>query len=399
MKWILIISIIIIAWCVVDFHLGKRLHRKKLRKREYPLRNGELTFITTGKDLFNMFFSDIQHAASTIHILFFIVKNDKISMEFMTLLQKKAKEGVQVRLLLDWAGSRFHVSRKTLQQLKAAGVEIEFSHQPSFPFYFFSLQQRNHRKITVIDGKIGYTGGYNIGKEYINLDPVLSPWRDYHLRITGESVGDLQQEFLIDWERIHHIDGKIHSISPSPSLTAHHVQHRFFPSEGQYLEEEFGDLIDGAKQSIEIGTPYFVPTKILFEKLLAAVRRGIAVTILIPNKSDHSLVKEASFRYLRPLLREGATVYQYMNGFFHAKVMIIDRNMCDIGTANFDRRSIALNHEVNCFIYDQAFTDQVASVFQKDILHSELLTLRDLQQTTWITKIKELTAWMIQDYL
>lgn len=398
MKWILIISIIIITWCVVDFHLGKRLHQKKLKKREYPLRNGELSFIKTGQDLFNMFFSDIQHATSTIHILFFIVKNDKISIEFLTLLQKKAKEGVQVRLLLDWAGSRFNVSRKTLKQLKAAGVEIEFSHRPSFPFYFFSLQQRNHRKITVIDGEIGYIGGYNIGKEYIDLDPILTPWRDYHLRITGESIGDLQKEFFIDWERAHKVDG-IHTISASPTLTAHTVQHRFFPSEGHYIEEKFSSLIDGAKQSIEIGTPYFVPTKKIFEKLLAAIRRGISVTILIPNKSDHSLVKEASFRYLRPLLREGATVYQYMNGFFHAKVMIIDGNICDIGTANFDRRSITLNYEVNCFIYDQAFTRKVAAVFQKDMLDSEVLTLKELQQTTWLTKIKEMIAWIIQDYL
>ncbi|MGE8204980.1 cardiolipin synthase [Heyndrickxia sp. NPDC080065] len=396
--WILIVFLlIIIALCAADYFIGKRNYQKQLKKREYPERKGDIHLVTRGNDLFSIFFSDIRKAKSSIHVLFYIVKGDQFSKDFLLLLEQKALEGVEVRLLLDWIGS--HSIPKTLvRKLRKVGVEIAFCHRPRFPFLFFTLQQRNHRKCAVIDGKIGYVGGYNVGKEYIDKDPILSPWRDYCLRFTGESVTDLQQEFLVNWLRA---TGKsyVEEKKYFPDLGKGPMLHRFFPTDGLYFETEVCKLIDHAKDIIYIGTPYFIPSIRILNSLTSALKRGVAIKILVPEKADHMLVKEASFRYFRSLITDGAEIFQYLNGFYHAKVMLVDQSVCQIGTANFDRRSFFLNHELNCYIYDQDFIERMTKVVEKDILDSHQVTIDELLNTTFLSKIKELGARAIADIL
>lgn len=400
MRWLaglIILVIILIIAASADFLLGRYFHEKKSRRCSYPVRNGRLQLITSGPDLFSNYFDDLYKAKRNIHVLFYIVKNDRFSKLFFDILIEQARKGTTVRLLLDWFGSR-KVSKKLIRKARCAGVEVEFCHRPRFPFTFFALQQRNHRKVTIIDGEVGYVGGFNVGKEYIDLDPVLSPWRDYHLRIEGEGIADLQREFLLDWEQA---TGSNHLKDSSlfPNLEKGPMLYRFFPTQGVDAEDEILKLINQADQSIFIGTPYFIPPEKLVSGLEQAINRGVAVTILVPNKSDHPLVKEASFHYLHRILAAGGEGFEYEAGFFHAKVILIDGKICDIGTANFDYRSFKLNYEINCFIYDQDFINEAERTVVEDIGKSSRISMKELDNPTFFTRLKKWTGMMFKHFL
>ncbi len=380
----------IVIWLTIDFTLGRKKHYKKLKHNDYPFRESHFSPFAKGPELFTDLFSELKKAKQHIHIQFYIVKDDEISREFLGILKKKAREGVEVRLLLDWLGS-FPIKKKIVQDLKKHGIEFSFSQKLKLPFLFYSLQTRNHRKITVIDGKIGYIGGFNIGKEYIDLDSKLSPWRDYHLKVTGEGVADLQLHFLANWDE----ELKINLLNEAvyfPVQQKGPSKHKIIPSKGPFLENTFSSLICHAKKSIIIGTPYFIPSPALLGELQSALRRGVKLTIIVPKTADHLLVKEASYRYLRILIQDGARVYQFLNGFYHAKIIIIDDEICDVGTANFDRRSLFLNYEINCYIYDRPFVNQMLAIVQKDILDSKSLTLSELNRPNFIRSCKEFVA-------
>lgn len=388
----------IIIWLTLDFSLGRRKHLSTASQKETPMLHSDFKIFTHGKELFSDFFKEIQNAQGHVHVLFYIVKDDGISRKFFTLLKEKAREGVEVRLILDRIGS-IKVSSRAIKELRDAGVQFAFSDRVRLPYLFYSAQVRNHRKISIIDGKIGYLGGYNIGKEYIDEDPALSPWRDYHLKMTGEGVNFLQSEFLIDWRRCTgvplHQENRLF-----PELAKGPVRHQLIPTEAGQLETAFLGLLDKAKQEIFIGTPYFIPCKKILALLLRMLGQGVRVTILVPGTADHPLVQEASFRYLRPLLKAGASVYQYKNGFYHAKTLVIDDKICDIGTANFDNRSLFLNKEMNCMIYDSAFIKEFKqNVLEHDLRASKPLTLRALNRPNLFRSIKEGIAGLISHFL
>jgi len=400
MIWVSILAlliIVVVAYCIVDFKMGKRRFHHNSSFRDYSKRKGDIHLITHGKDLFSFLLTDIKNAQSSIHILFYIVKDDQFSKNFLKLLIQKAKQGIEVRLLLDWLGSH-NTPKSLITELRNAGGQVAYSNRLKFPYPFFSLQQRNHRKISIIDGKVAYVGGYNVGKEYIDEDSVLSPWRDYHLRIFGESVHDLQNEFCVNWNQSSKNTVSISEKYFSGPATGN-MDHQFFPTEGLRLEHTICELIESAKESICIGTPYFVPSKIILAKLIDALKRGVKIRIIVPKKADHILVKEASFFYFRILIELGAEVYQYLNGFYHAKIIIVDEEVCQIGTANFDRRSIYLNLEINCYIYDHDFIQNMIKVVEKDILDSHRLSLEELNNTKYATKLKELGAKLVADLL
>jgi cardiolipin synthase len=397
MKVVLLILLLIIIWLILDFILGRRNHLKNISTRETPILHGELDIFPHGKELFADYFEEIKQASKHVHVLFYIVKNDEFSRKFFDLLKEKAHEGVEVRLLLDRCGS-IRVLKKMISELTLAGVKFAFSNPVRFPWIFYSLQVRNHRKITVIDGKIGYVGGFNIGKEYISEAPKLSPWRDYHLKILGEGVPFLQSEFLYDWKLFSGEDlfTTTSYFGEQPRGT---IRHRFLPTEARDLEDNFIHLIRQAQDSIMIGTPYFIPSNKLLDELIKRVREGINITILVPKTPDHLLVQEASYRYLRILIKEGVHVYQFQHGFYHAKTIVIDDKICDVGTANFDKRSLFLNKEINCYIYDRDFIARVRSVIEKDLKDSKRLTLEDLNHLNLLVKIREYIARAISFFL
>lgn len=399
MTFLLILAAIFIIglYLFIDFMLGRKRHLSSLKKNTLPLREGQIRIITEGTELFRDFFQEMKSAKHNIHTIFYICKSDSISQDFFGILIQKAQEGVEVRLLVDWVGGK-SMKRKLIKELKKAGVHFTFARKPRLPFLFYSAQVRNHRKISIIDGSIGYVGGYNVGDEYIHLNPKLSPWRDYHMKITGEGVQDLQRQFLLDWNKATKVN-LLQNPVYFPSLKKGPVRHRFFPSEGLHLEECFTKLIREAKGSIFIGTPYFVPSRTVFRELLKALERGVSCTVLLPLVSDHFLVREASFRFLRSILKRGARVFQYKRGFYHAKVMIVDDKICDLGTANFDNRSFFLNLEINCFIYEPSVIREVNRILQHDLLDSKHLTLKDLQGFHPLRALKEYAARTIAFFL
>ena len=394
--WILIVLLIlaaIILCCIIDFHFGRKQFVRTAYRRDYQKRHSDMELISTGPAFFERMFTDLKNASTSIHCLFYIVENDHLGRQFFDILKQKASEGVEVRLLMDRVGS-FKIRKKQVKELKDYGIQVYFAEKPKLPFLFFSTQQRNHRKITVIDGKTGYLGGYNVGKAYIDEDPKLSPWRDYHMRLTGEGISDLQSEFCIDWKRASGED-IINRPGYFPKLEKGEVEHRFFPSEGFKIESQFVEFITNAKKSIFIGTPYFIPSDEVMDALVKALKRGVKLTIVTPEKADHLLVKEAAFKYFRKLMPLGAEVYQYQTGFYHSKLIIIDNEFCDLGTANFDLRSFYVNLELNNFIYTQSFVDEVRQEVQKDIDGSSKMSLDKLNSVSIFTRFKEGIASMV----
>jgi cardiolipin synthase A/B len=391
------ILFLILLWLTLDYHLGRRSHIKTFVPPKYTKRSSEVEIFTDGQLLFKNYFDEIKRAEKHIHILFYIAKKDAISKEFFRLLTDKAKEGVEVRLLLDFVGS-FKTDRKAIKELKAAGGQFHFTHMPRLPFLFYSSQVRNHRKITVIDGRVGYIGGFNIGKEYVNKDSKLNPWRDYHLKIRGEGVEDLQSVFLANWRKNTKMDLTRNEIY-FPKQQPGPVEHEIIPSEAVLLEHTFTKLISSAKNTIMIGTPYFIPSKRVFQALIAAVKRGVTVKILVPGQADHLLVQEASYPFLRRLLKEKVQVFQFQNGFYHAKTLMIDDTLCDIGTANFDKRSFFLNHEINCFMYDKHLIQTAKQTMEKDFLDAKPLSLSDLTKPNLWRSVKEKLASAVSHFL
>ncbi|WP_312097966.1 phosphatidylserine/phosphatidylglycerophosphate/cardiolipin synthase family protein, partial [Niallia sp.] len=336
-------------------------------------------------------------ANSHVHILFYTIKTDSISNEFLNLLKAKAHEGIEVRLILDWLGS-MKIRKKIRRNLKQAGVQFAFCQLPTFPYLFYSLQVRNHRKIAIIDGKVGFMGGFNIGKDYIHGNFKLSPWRDYHFQLTGEGVDDLQREFLIDWlkaSKINLLQNRVYF----PMQKKGQSRHQIIPTQGVYLEEIICNLIKNSKNTLLIATPYFIPNKRIMEELLKALHRNVTITILIPNKADHMLVKEAAYPYLRKLLRDGASVYQYMNGFFHGKLINVDNEIIIIGSSNFDRRSIFLNHELNCCMYDPIFIKKMNKITAIDLEQAKTLSLEDLKKINIWSTLKEWASRLVASFL
>lgn len=391
--WVIVIFVVLI---IIDVQIGRR-RTSGNAKKEYPMRQGNIELFTNGKHLFFDYFQTIEQAKNHIHILFYIVKTDDISQYFFSLLQKKAREGVEVRLLVDWIGS-FGLPKSIIRSLRKSGVQFVYSRKPTFPYFFYKLNRRNHRKITVIDGMIGYVGGFNIGKEYIGQDTDFGDWRDYHLKITGEGVADLQTQFFDDWEAATKEKLTTRQLY-FPRADKGPITHQFIATNGQGLENEFIALIRQAQQQIIIGSPYFIPSAKVMNALLDALERQVAVTILVPLKADHLFVKEAAFPYFYRLLNAGAEIYRFYQGFYHAKTIMIDDRVCDIGTANFDKRSLFLNGEMNCLIYDRSFMQHMHQVIKRDLSRSERLTIDFWKKRTIWDRGKESLSLLLSEWL
>ncbi|WP_188207643.1 phospholipase D-like domain-containing protein [Alkalibacillus aidingensis] len=359
--WVLIVIAIIIIFFLIYNHQS---NSKTPELFKYPIRKSDLKLFWNGKDLFNQLFEDIRKAEEFVCISFFIVRDDRFGDEFLTLLKEKADSGVPVYLLLDRIGSRSLKGRK--DELRQAGIHLTFSNRINLMKPIASMNKRNHRKLTVIDGEIAYIGGFNVADEYVNESPKFSLWRDYHLRLTGEVVEDAQNLFTLDWEFSSKYPIKLTQKEHPPGT----VKCQLVPTAQGSLEENMINLISQAKQSICIGSPYFIPSNKVFNLLLDKANQGVQITILYPHQSDHPLVKEASIPYLKKMQDVGANVQLFTNGFYHAKVIIIDDHIADVGTANFDRRSIFLSDELNVLIHNPVFIRTIYSIYSVDLKDS-----------------------------
>ncbi|MCD8500662.1 MAG: cardiolipin synthase [Bacillaceae bacterium] len=373
---------VVFIWFITDFRLGYKLQKQNAKTYTQIARFGNCTILTTGHDVFKQLITDIENATSHIHILFYIFRDDHIGNQIIKKLCEKAREGVEVRLLVDRLGS--DLSKKLIKHVKKEGVLFAYSHKPTFPYLFFTLNRRNHRKITVIDGRIGYLGGFNVGDEYLGRDPKFGDWRDIHLRICEDGVQDLQSQFIEDWTVANNRTLRDKKYYPPLKKGVHEL--KILPSDGSFLEDTFINFINSAESSLYIGTPYFIPGEPIKEALIKAAKRGVNIKIIVPKKGDHPFVKEASIPYFKPLLEAGCQIFEYYRGFYHAKTIILDEKLCDIGTANVDPRSFHLNHEINCIIYNRDLIKDVTAIFEHDIDSSQQLTLTTLKKTIFIQK-------------
>jgi len=359
--------------------------------------NNHVDIYTDGREKFDALLKDIQQAEDHIHIQYYIIHDDGLGTELVDALTEKAKQGVQVRLLYDHMGSR-GISKNFYNGLKAAGglVEVFFPH--------FNYNYRNHRKLAIIDGSIGYIGGFNVDDEYLGLDEKFGYWRDTHLRTEGNGVHALQTRFILDWnqaskEKNFTYEARFFPTVPEVGHVGMQVVSSGPDTEWQHIKNGYVKMIVTAKKYIYLQTPYFIPDDTLLDTLKIAALSGVDVRIMIPDKPDHMFVYWATLSNMGELLRAGAKVYIYQNGFIHAKTLIADDAIASVGTANFDSRSFRLNFEVNAFIYDEQKTKELRTTFEEDIQVSKELTLEDYQKRSLLIKIKESISRLLSPIL
>ncbi|MBS7527264.1 cardiolipin synthase [Fusibacter paucivorans] len=349
---------------------NKRLVHLLLQNAHAPfaIRN-EVKVLTNGIAKFNQLIEAIERAEHHIHIEYFIIKNDQIGNEIRRLLIAKSNEGVKVRLIYDAVGS-WKLTPYYLDSLKRAGVEVFAFFPVAFPLLSRDLNYRNHRKIAVIDGKVGFVGGLNIGDEYLGMSDKFKFWRDTHLEIKGEGVYAIQTIFLNDWNFVSN-----QMLTGATYYPQHHVQRISMlqiaasgpDSEWQSILQAYYKMIASANDKIWITTPYLVPEDSLMMGLKTAALSGVDVRIIIPSQPDHFFVYWASRANIEPLLKAGVKIYRYNNGFIHSKIMIVDRLSATVGTANLDIRSMEINFEINAFIYDEEVIIRLEEDFIRDL--------------------------------
>lgn len=383
----IIIAFLFLCVVLVTFLFIEKAARFKPKTTEAlpPRRHSNLDLFLDGRLYFDALERKIADAKHHIHISSYIFRHDDLGKTVLTYLKNKALEGVEVRLLLDYFGQK--IPQMVRLELAVAGIELRFSRAPSLLNPILSLNRRNHRKIAVIDGQVGFFGGYNVGDEYLGKKSEFGQWRDYHLLLRGENVQDLQKCFIEDWEKA--TGERITGDAYFPPLEAGRTLMRIVPTpNASLLEEEFIRHLNKAHDHVFIGSPYFIPSDQLLKELVHLLDRGISLTLLLPMKKDHPLVKPLSYHYLEPLLKRGAKIYEYYLGFYHAKVFIVDDKSCYFGTGNFDRRSLFLNDEICSFIYDQTLINEIVAKTEKDLIQSKQLTLEDLKRRSWVEKGK-----------
>ncbi len=352
--------------------------------------DNEMRIITDGREKFKQLFADLESAKHSIHIQYYIIKNDEIFAEMKDILLRKAKAGVEVRVLFDAMGCRTF-RKKEWKSLREAGVEVaEF-----FPALFGRLQlrinYRNHRKIVVIDGKVGYVGGFNVAREYVGADQKFGYWRDTHMRITGSVIQALQGRFILDWNyacREHVLPFDPYMAFPD-STPKKGIPMQIISSGPDTYHKSIRDtylmMIHKAKKNIYIQTPYFIPDEAILAALMIAVQSGITVNIMIPCKPDHPFVYWATYSYVGELVMAGANCYTYENGFLHAKGVVIDDEVFCYGTANMDIRSFSLNFEVNAIVYDKQKAAEMARHFIEDLKVCKKITKNNyLSRPLWM---------------
>ncbi|MDL2314807.1 cardiolipin synthase [Bacteroidales bacterium OttesenSCG-928-C19] len=359
------------------------LVKELLFEREIPISsNNKVKVLRSGSEKFLDMFDAIRNAKHHIHLEYFNFRNDSIGNALFDLLAEKAAEGVKVRALCDafgnWSNS-MPLKKVHLNTLREKGIEIEIFDPLRFPYLNHAFH-RDHRKIVVIDGIVGYTGGMNVADYYIEGLPDIGNWRDMHIRIEGDAVKGLQEIFLRTWHRVtnqkiegseyypeikelQYEDGKsVAIIDRTPRKTPKNIRHLYIES------------ISSAQEKIQIVNPYFLPPKSVKKALKKALERGVQVEIMFSLKSDISFTPDGTFRVAYRLMKEGAEIYLYDGGFHHSKIMMIDDSFCTVGSTNLDCRSLRCDYEVNAFVFDKDITQELIDVFEFDKESCVLLT-------------------------
>lgn len=372
------------------------------KNSESPLfKNNTIKIFKDGNEKFKCLKEELLKAKHHIHMEYYIIKNDALGNEIKDILIKKSLEGINVRLILDRVGC-IGLKKGYIRDLKNAGVDVvEYSYflAPILRHINTQINYRNHRKIVVIDGKIGFVGGLNIGDEYIGKSK-FGYWRDTHIMVKGDFVFGLQAVFIDDFATIKaankeffYYDGNFEEFFPEVKGGNNKLMQlvKSGPdSEFPAIEQAVLKMISMAKDHIYITTPYFIPSESILNALKVAALSGVDVHILFPGRYDHILVYYASRTYLEELAKNGVRIYFYnSDSFIHAKTTSIDGKICTIGTANMDIRSYVLNYEINAVIYDVETTEALETLFFEDLKNSKRITIDYFNNLSPLTKAFE----------
>ncbi len=367
----------------------------------YTVGNKVDTFID-GEKKFAELINDIRLAKKFIHIEYYIFRMDNLGKVIINELKKKVDEGVEVRLLVDGMGSK-SLRGKKINYIRSLGIKFYLFFPGILPYINTRINFRNHRKIVVIDGNIGYVGGFNVGDEYINRGEQFKYWRDTHIRIQGEAVNELNKRFILDWD--YASEGELKS-----------YDEYFISQEGngdigiqiissgpdnkeEFIKNAYMKIINNAKKKVYIQTPYLVLDEPMKEALKISALSGVDVRIMVPGKPDHFFMEWILSANMGELMECGVKIYKYENGFIHSKTIIADGKVASIGTANLDIRSFQLNFEINAVIYDNNFTEEQEKIFINDMKNSKRVTMEEYNNRSRSIKIKEALIRLIAPIL
>jgi len=366
--------------------------------------NNDVQIYTDGLEKFDALAAEMERAEKYIHIQYYIIRNDAVWQKLEEVLVRKIQQGVRVRMLYDGMGSR-STKKKDWERIRQLGIEVGEFFPALLGKLHMRLNYRNHRKIVVIDGKVAFLGGFNIGAEYVGADKKFGYWRDTHLCIEGAAVTSLAVRFAMDWNYAakqnlfledtlfevpqYERKGKIpiQIISSGPDSLKQEIRNN-------YLK-----LINEAKDHIYIQSPYFIPDETIVNALVMAAEAGVEVKIMIPCKPDHPFVYWASYSYMGEMLEAGAKCFTYKNGFLHAKMVTIDGLVSCCGTANMDIRSFQLNFEVNATIYSTNTTQKLEEAFQQDLKKAEEIHLGVYRKRSVMIRAKEQISRLLSPIL
>lgn len=364
--------------------------------------DNEVELFTDGHELFKSLFHALKKAKNSINIEYYMFRDDKLGQIFKELLIEKAHEGVKIYIVYDDMGC-FGNHPSFFNDLREAGIEVSCFFRSYIPFIKRRTNYRNHRKIIIIDGMTAYLGGFNIGTEYLGLKKKFGYWRDTHLKIQGSSASLINLQFLLDCRFATGHDLSLAMPYMPFSKAAGKIGMQIVSSgpDSRYasIYNGFIKMIHSARHSIYIQTPYFIPDEGIMTALKLAVLSGVDVRIMIPNKPDHIFVYWATYSHVGELIETGARIYTYENGFLHAKTIVIDEEICSVGTANFDIRSFKLNFEINAFIYNAEFSQHLAEVFMDDLKLCKELTPLLYTNRSLLIKLKESLSRLISPIL
>ena len=334
----------------------------------------------------------LRAATHSIHIQYYSWDSDAFTNQLKDILIEKVKAGVQVRALYDWAGCLSGLSYAYLKELKSAGVRI-------LPYLKLGINQvhnigyRNHRKIVVVDGDVGFVGGINMGEEHLTGGKHFPSWRDTHLRVQGEGAAALQAAFAVGW---YNTTGEL---LDDPAFYAHSKPERIVPlqivssgpdSEWAAVRQLYFKLITNANERVFIQSPFFILDDAISEAIKAACLSGIDVRIMLtPRGGVYQVPYRAALTFCAEMSRAGAKIYFYNAGYLHAKTIMVDGEMCSIGTANMDIRSFSINYETNAVIYDTALAGELEQDFLNDIAHCDVFTWQQYRKEPWLARLRD----------
>lgn len=359
-------------------------------------------YIPGGTQYFGSLFGDLRRAQSLIAIECYVIRRDRTGKEFLDILEERARAGVKVYISFDDygydGGDMLFVSR-----LKKSGCRISFFHNMNRMMFSPKKNCRDHRKTVVIDGRIAYQGGYNIGNEYLGDGP-LGEWRDAAVRIVGPQAGKMLGLFADLWMYSEKEDLRGLPDFAAAAPAENPVAMQIIPGDPVIPEEnpvgiEFLTLIGCARSSIYIETPYFVPPRAILRELMLRARSGVDVRIIIPEIGDHPCVYWANRHYADMAIKAGCRVYEYRGGFLHSKTIVADRFYCSVGTANFDERSVKINLECNVLMYSSEMGMRMADEFMRDLSKSTEYTHEMYMSRTRGQKIRTFLSLLNYDQL